>query len=370
MYELTDSPVQLGLVRATQILPLLFLSPVAGTLADRYDRKIQMLAAQFLNVLIYAATAALILTGQIQPWHVYLTALGNAIVQVFQQPARQSMVSESVDRRHLTNAIALNSVAFNVSRSGGPALAGILIAVVGTGGSYVVQTALYLFATVWTLQLRPASRAIEAGSPQSPAPPSFVRGTLEGWRFIWRNEAVRAGMLISAASSLLAMPSNTLLPVFARDILHAGSTGQGLLLTGMGVGALFSVVLLASLADDLPKGLMMIGGTFLYGLSIVGFSASHWFGASVLLMVIMGIFHVTSTTVVQTIIQAEAPAEMRGRTMSIYQQHQILSTLGSMAIGGMAVLWGAQWAVGSMGIACALAAVAILVALPRARLIR
>ncbi|MEX0804398.1 MAG: MFS transporter [Candidatus Binatia bacterium] len=133
IYELTDSALQLGLVRGVQAIPTLFLSPVAGSTADRYSRKIQILVAQIVDGLMLGALAVLIFTGRIQPWHVYVTAFGMAVVQAFQQPARAAMIADTLPSSHLTNAIGLNSIIFNVARSTGPALAGVLIATFGTG---------------------------------------------------------------------------------------------------------------------------------------------------------------------------------------------------------------------------------------------
>jgi MFS family permease len=126
IYELTNSPVQLGLVRGVQAIPILFLSPVAGSMADRYSRKLQSLIALVLDGLMYAALAVLIITGRIEAWHVYVSALGSAIVQAFHHPSRTAMVADSVPKQNLTNAIGLNSIAFNVSRSTAPAFAGLL----------------------------------------------------------------------------------------------------------------------------------------------------------------------------------------------------------------------------------------------------
>ncbi|HEY1267502.1 MAG TPA: MFS transporter, partial [Candidatus Binatia bacterium] len=156
IYELTDSPLQLGLVRGIQAIPLLLLLPVAGTIADRYSRKVQVWIAQAIDGLMHALLSLLILTDSIEPWHVYTTAVVMAVDQTFLQPARAAMVADAVPRSSLTNAIGLNSLVFNVSRSTGPALAGVLIAGYGTGGAYAVQALFCLFATVWTGQLRPS----------------------------------------------------------------------------------------------------------------------------------------------------------------------------------------------------------------------
>jgi MFS family permease len=369
IYELTDSALQLGLVRGVQAIPTLLLSPVAGSAADRYPRKTQILVAQGIDGLMFAALALLIITGEIQPWHVYATAFGMAVVQTFQQPARAAMIADVVPSSHLTNAIGLNSIIFNVARSTGPALAGVLIATFGTGGAYVTQAVFYLLATVWTAQLRPAERS-SAGSRHQAAAGSFGRSIIEGWQFSWKNESVRVALLVVMLASLFIVPFTTLLPVFARDILHVGATGQGLLLTAMGVGALGSAVIIASFGDRMPRGLFMLGGVTLYGVSVVAFAASPWFQLSMLLMVIVGFANVCSHALVQTVIQTYSPSEFRGRMMGIFHMSNVVMTLGSMLIGALATLWGTPWAVALMGTAGAVAMLAIHVTLPRARHIR
>ena len=227
MYELTNSPVQLGLVQGVQAIPILLLSPVAGSVADRYPRRLQMVVAQVLAGLMYVVLALLILTGHIQPWHVYATAFVMAIVQTFHQPARAAMIADAVPPCHLTNAIGLTSIVFNMARSTGPALAGFLIATLGTASCYGVQAGFYLVAIVWTLQLRPEPGASTSGRGRATHGASFGQSIIEGWTFSWRNEEVRAGLLIMMCASLFIVPFTTLLPVFARDLLGVGATGQG-----------------------------------------------------------------------------------------------------------------------------------------------
>lgn len=370
IYELTDSTVQLGLVRGVQAIPILLLSPVAGSAADRYSRKTQILIAQVIDGAMFAALALLIIFDQIQPWHVYVTAFGMAVVQTFQQPARAAIVSDVVPTKNLTNAIGLSSIIFNVARSTGPALAGVLIASLGTGGAYATQAVFYVLATFWTLRLG----AIEPGSGGSHGRAqhavSFGRSIVEGWKFSWQNEIVRTALLITMFASLFIVPFTTLLPVFARDILSVGATGQGLLLTAMGVGALGSAVMIATFGDRMPRGLFMLGGVALYGLSVVAFAASPWFQLSMMLMLIVGFANVCSHALVQTVIQTYSPAEFRGRAIALFHMGQVVMTLGSMVIGSLAALCGTQWAVVLMSAAGALAMLAIHVALPRAWQIR
>ncbi len=370
MYELTNSPVQLGLVQGVQAIPILVLSPVAGSVADRYPRKLQVVVAQVLAGLMYAVLALLIMTGRIRPWHVYATAFAMAMVQAFHQPARAAMVADAVPPCHLTNAIGLTSVMFNASRSTGPALAGFLIATLGTASCYAVQAGLYLVAIVWTLRLRPSpSVSISVRDHAGPGA-SFGQSIVEGWTFSWRNEAVQTGLLVMMCASLFIIPFTTLLPVFARDLLGVGATGQGGLLTAMGMGALCSAVLVASLGDRLPRGLLMLGGVTVYGLSVVAFAASGSFRLSLGLMTLVGLAHVSSHALVQTVVQTYSPSAFRGRTMAIFHMSSVVLTLGSMLAGTLAALVGARWAAASMGATGALIMVTIGVALPRARLIR
>jgi MFS family permease len=370
MYELTNSPVQLGLVHGVQAVPILVLSPIAGSVADRYPRKQLLVVAQLLAAVMYAGLALLIVTGHIQPWHLYATAFGMAIVQTFHQPARAAMVADAVPSSHLTNAIGLSSIMFNVARSTGPALAGFLIATFGTASSYSVQTGFYLLAVIWTLQLRPDPSAAIRGAGRVVHGASFGQSIIEGWAFSWRHEAVRAGLLIMMCASLFIVPFTTLLPVFARDLLGVGATGQGGLLTAMGLGALCSAVLLASFGDRLPRGLLMLAGVTLYGLSVVAFAASPSFYLSLGLMTVVGLAHVSSHALVQTVVQTYSPSAFRGRTMAIFHMSSVVLTLGSTLTGTLAAFVGAQWAVAAMGATGALLMVAIGIALPRTRLIR
>jgi predicted MFS family arabinose efflux permease len=280
------------------------------------------------------------------------------------------MVADAVPSDHLTNAIGLTSIMFNVARSTGPALAGLLIATQGTASCYAVQVGCYLLAIVWTLGLRPDASATTNLRDHVAPVASFGQSIVEGWAFSWRNEAVRAGLLIMMCASFFIVPFTTLLPVFARDLLGVGATGQGGLLTAMGLGALVSAVLLASCGDRLPRGILMLGGVTAYGLSVVAFAASSSFRLSLGLMTLVGLAHVSSHALVQTVIQTYSPSALRGRTMAIFHMSSVVLTLGSMLSGTLAALVGARWAVASMGAMGALLTLAIGVALPRTRLIR
>jgi predicted MFS family arabinose efflux permease len=293
-----------------------------------------------------------------------------AVVQVFLQPSRAAMIADTVPRSKVTNAIGLNAVVFNMARSTGPALSGLLISWFSTGFSYVVQAAFFLMATVWTVQLSSSRQKISTAKAGAPNGHSLRDSIVDGWRFSWRQTEVRTGLLVTVSASLFMLPFSTLLPVFARDVLVVGARGQGLLLTGMGLGALCSSLVIASIGDSLPRGLLMIGGAALYGILVAIFSASPWFWVSMVLMTIIGLCHVASQALVQTVVQTYSPPEFRGRTMSIYNMTQVVFLLGGTVLGALAELIGAAWATASMGIVGTATMVAICVLIPAARKIR
>jgi MFS family permease len=227
-----------------------------------------------------------------------------------------------------------------------------------------------MLATFWMFRLR--AGAISCAGARNPVDreKSLRQSIIEGWKFSWQNQTVRAALLISMLASLFVVPFVTLLPVFARDILGVGATGQGLLLTAMGIGALGSAVVIATFGDRMPRGIFMLGGVAVYGVSLIAFAASPWFTLSMGLMVITGFTNVCSHALVHTVIQSYSPSELRGRTMAIFQLGQVVMTAGSIIIGSLAAYCGAQWAVALMGSAGALAMVAIHIMLPRAWTIR
>ena len=370
IYELTDSALHLGLVRGIQAIPFLLLSPIAGSTADRYSRKFQVVAAQFAIGFLFVAMAALILLGVIQPWHVYVSAFLMACVQVFLQPSRAAMISDSVPPENITNAIGLNAVVFNMARSTGPALAGTLIFLSGTGVSYAVQGLFFVLATVWTLQMKSGRRSGIVTHDRAGHADSFGRSIVEGWKFSWGKEEVRSSLLLVTVASLFMVPFSTLLPVFARDILNVGAQGQGLLLTSMGVGALCSALLIASLGDRMPRGILMFGGVMLYGVLVVMFAASPWFSLSMVLMAVIGLCHVSSHALVQTVIQTYSPREFRGRAIAIFHMNQVLLLLGGVLIGAMSAVIGAPWAAALLSIIGTLCMAGLYLVDPKARQIR
>jgi MFS family permease len=368
IYQLTDSVVQLGLVRGIQLIPTLLVSPFAGTAADRYSRKALLLASQLTQGLSFAVLALLIVSGHVAPWHVYVTAVVAGTMLAIQQPARASIVTESVPPESLTNAIGLTSLIFNLARLLGPALAGAIIVVAGTGGAFAVQAACMLVAAAWAAKLPELPHPVDEA--RTPVRESFAQSIVEGWKFSWRNESVRAGILCTTIVCALMFPFTTLLPVFARDILAVGPQGQGLMLAAMGFGALLSAATIAFAGHRLARGRVMIDSSIGYGFALVVFAVSPWYWLSLVAMVAAGLSHVHANALVHTVVQSHSPPAYRGRTMALFNMSQMLSTAGAVLIGLLAVVLGSRGAVATMGIVGALGIAALAWWMPGARRIQ
>lgn len=337
IYAITGSPLQLGVAVAMRGLPLLIFGVVAGALADRSNRKTQLIMAQGGNACLNLLLATLVLTGQVTPWHIYVTAFLAGTLQAFQQPARQTLIGDLVGGPRLLNALALNSAALNGSRAVGPAIAGALIAFIGAEGSYYVQAGMYAFATVWTMQIRVPARTAEA---LRRAREPFFTSIREGLAYVRTAREIRTLMLLALVPFTLAMPYTGLMPIFAQDVLHGGARLQGLLLTCVGIGGLSGALTVASIRRKNGYALPAVVGAMLFGAGLVAFSLSRSAALSCLIAVFVGAFSVTYNTQAQSLLQILAPRRLRGRVMSIYLLNRGLVPIGSLLAGALARWFG------------------------------
>jgi MFS family permease len=368
IYQITDSMVQLGFARGVQFVPLLLFAPFAGTFADRYSRRTLLLFAQGMSAVIFAVLALLIYAHVVQPWHVYVAAVCSGLMQVIQQPARSSLVSDTVPPELLTNAIGLTSMIFNGARLIGPALAGAIIAFSDTGGAYAVQAFSLFIATVWAVKLRGVPRSAEFKAQMQRE--TYVESILKGWRYAWSHQTVRAGILCTTVVSLFVFPFTTMLPVFARDILDVGAGGQGMLLAAMGGGAVVSSIMITLSGHRWTRGKVMLDASLIYGLMAVALAVSPYYWSSLLVMALAGLCHVHANALVHTVVQTYSSAEYRGRSMALFNMSQMLSTAGSMLIGVLAAWLGPRGAVAAMGLTGAAGIVLLILLMPAARKIK
>lgn len=361
IYTMTGSAVQLGIAAAMRGIPLLLFGILAGAVADRYGRKRQLIIAQSTNVVLNVILATLVLTQQVQPWHIYVSGFLAGTAQAFQQPARQTLITDIVGNRHLMNALALNAAVINGSRTVGPAIAGFLIVLIGSDGSYYMQAAMYFFATIWTMQMRVPDRAVATASK---ATESLLSSTKEGLAYVAGHRDLRALMILALGPLTLGFPYISLMPIFAVDILHGDARTQGLLLTFGGIGALAGALVVASMHRRYAYSWPVIVGAMAFGLGLMAFSQSHWFVLSAIFITIVGVFNVTYQTQTQTLAQIIAPRHFRGRVMSIYLLSRGLIPVATLLAGSLAAALGAPTALLIMSAGCIIVVWAVVLLTP------
>jgi MFS family permease len=332
--RLSNSPAMLGLVAAAASLPVLLLSLPAGALADRVSKRRLLLVSQVVAMALAVVLAWLTLTERIEVWHVVALATMLGVVTAFEGPARQAFTVEMVGREDLLNAIALNSSIFNAARTVGPAVAGVVVALIGEGPAFALNAASFVFVIASLLLMRlPPFR-----------PPSGVqrRGQLrEGLRYIQNEPRVRALLMQAAAISFFCFTYIPLLPVFARDILHVGARGLGMLSAASGLGALTAALILAQFGDAVPRGRLVRLAALLQPGLLIAFSASRWLPLALLLIGMVGWAGVTTMALTNTLIQSIVPDGLRGRVMSVFTLLLMgLSPMSGMLAGGVAQVVG------------------------------
>ena len=334
IYDLTSSPIWLGIVSFARGVPMLILALPAGVLVDRFDRRLVLIVAQGLTALVAVVLAGLIVTGLIEPWHVALTAFASGCLFVLIIPARQALVPATVERTQMSAAIALMSVGQNSGRIFGPSLAGLLIALFGAALSFAAQAGGFVLALLCAAMLPPQPSA----SPTRQR--SVAQNLMEGLRYVWRDPTVLALMSLQAIPAFLIMPYVQLLPIFARDILHTGPDGLGMLMTANGIGSVLGSVCIVMLPTR-RHGVFLFCSLAAFGFLLAVFAASDWLPLSIGIMGLIGMAQAIYLATNNTLVQLATPDALRGRVMSVYMMTWGLMPLGSLPQGILADWFGA-----------------------------
>ena len=363
VYRMTGSAWLLGVVGFAGQIPTFLLSPLAGVLVDRWDRRRVLLVAQTLAMLQSALLAALALGGFIQIWQIVALNVFQGLVDAFDMPVRQSMVVQMVaDRTDLGNAIALNSSMVNAARLLGPAIAGVLIAAVGEGWCFFIDAVSYaaVIVSVVLLRLDPQPRVHKTTH--------VLHEMAEGFRYAIGFAPIRALLLLLAVSGLAGRPFSVLLPVIARKVMHGGAGTLGALQATAGLGALAGALYLASRASVLGLGRIVVASAALFGLGLVAFSRAHALWLALPLLFLAGTGMMVQTAASNTIIQTIVDEDKRGRVMSLLAMSLFGSVpIGSLIAGALATRIGAENTILVGGVICAVAAALFLRALPEVR---
>jgi predicted MFS family arabinose efflux permease len=354
--RLSDSALALGLVGFAGSIPSLLLAPIAGVAADRLDRRKILLATQSVQMACAIVLAAATGWGFVSVVMVAAVAIVNGAANAFTTPSHQSLFMNLVGREDLMNAIALNSMQFNLSRVVGPMFAGLVIASAGETACFLLNAVSFIaiLVAVMRLPLLPRSRGV--------ARSAWVDLRI-GLRFAGRHRVIPRLLATAAAIAVFGTPAVTLAPLFARNLLGVGPEGLGGMLSAVGLGAVAMSLLLASLGDFRKKEVGILVAASAFAAALVGFASSRSFALSLVCLAVLGGAMTSAASLINTVLQQSAPDRLRGRVISLYALAWLgVVPLGNLQAGAVAERFGpaAALLVGAAGIAVTLLLVRLI----------
>ncbi|MBN2219083.1 MAG: MFS transporter [Kosmotogaceae bacterium] len=328
---ITDSPFLLGLLGVAQFTPVLLFSLPAGVFVDRFPKRSIVLLTQMISMILALILAILVFTDSVQYWHIFLLALGLGMVKTLDIPARQSFMIELVGRDVVLNAVALNSTVMNLGRVVGPAVAGVVMALVGAGWCFLVNGLTFLAVIFGLLKIdvEPVIKKRPKGT--------VIPDIKEGLAYLFSSPILTTTTLILAIVSTFGMNYSVLIPVFARNQLGLDAQGYGLLMSTLGVGSMLGALIVASSSSRGPNRVRLFVVPFITSslFMIMAFNRSYAFSA--LLIGLMGFANIFFTTTANSLMQINSNNEFRGRVMSVYSLVFAGSTpIGNMFVGSIA----------------------------------
>jgi len=354
VWQVSQSPVAIGIVAFFDTLPRLLVGAVGGAIADRFDRRRVLMITQTLAMIQAIIFWLTVEFEVIELWHIALLAFFLGVVNTINQTARQSLVSSLVPREELLNAIGLQSSVFNFSKILGPSLGGILIAYVGIANCFLVNAISFVFLlfNLYLMELPPwEKRADEQG---------LWADVKEGFNYLLGNRRLLYIVGLSYVIATFCAPYNRFVPIFATNILHVGASGFGLLMAAPGVGATVAALVLASVRK-LRVGITSVCYSAMgFALFLTLFAFSHYFLLSFFFLAMIGFSQIAGRALSNTAIQTTTPPNLLGRVLSLFFMDRGLWSLGSVIIGAAAAVIGISWTFALCGAVCAAAAAALL----------
>jgi MFS family permease len=328
IYRLSHSQRLLGLDQFLQGLPIFLFTLIGGVVADRVERRRILLLSQYVQMASAAILTALVALGTVQVWQILCLSFVSGLAQAFGGPAYSALIPTLVELEDMPNAIALNSIQFNLAVTVGPALAGLTLAGLGEKWCFGLNAVSFL-APIVSLSM------ISARFLPEPAQQSMLNSFLQGIKFVWRQGAMVGLIVLAFVMTFLSMPMRTYIPVFVKDIFHRGPETYGTLLSLMGVGSICGSLAMAALGNINKKGRFALSMLMCLGAGIVGFSLSRFLPASYSTLVLVGASMMAVFATVTSLVQLIVTNEMRGRVMSVYN----FAFRGGMPMGNLATSW-------------------------------
>lgn len=326
--EITNSPFLLGIDAFLGDIPIFLFSLVGGVIADRMDRRKLLMISQIIQMTSALTLAILIGTGKIRIWHILLSSFVVGTAQAFGGPAYSALVPSLVEKEDLPNAIALNSIQFNLARVIGPVLGGLALKYVGSAWCFGLNSLSFVAVMISLMRLHINFKPPHTGE-------SILTGMKQGIGFIRKQGAMETLILIAFCMTALAIPMITFLPVFAKNVFHKNEMTYTLFLVCSGLGSITGALTVAALGNIHNKGRIAMTMLVALGAGITGFSLSKSVAASCLLLFISGAVLMCAFAMISSLVQLITPNDMRGRVMSVYN----VAFRGGMPFGSFTTGW-------------------------------
>ena len=365
VYQLTESPILLGVVSAPAAVPALVFGLFGGVLADRVEKKRIIQAGQAVSVLLALFVAISITTGVVT-WHYLLVSsiIQGGLMPVM-MPARQSIIPQLVSRERLMNAVALNSMGRGVTTLFAPAMGGGFIVLLGVDGAYYALAAMFVGSMMLTAllpKIEPALRATRT---------SILADLFDGLRYIRSTTTILQLLLLSLCTTMLAMPIRFILPIFAEDVFTVGADGLGLMMSAMGLGSLGGAVFIAATGRSGRRGLLLTGSSLVTGGSLLGFAVVSEFApfymAALGILAVVGLFEAGRMTLNNGLLIEYTEDRYRGRVMSVFVLNFALMPMGVLPLTLVADWIGAPQALGIMALLLIAISTVFLIVTPHLR---
>lgn len=357
---LTESPLMLGVTGLAFAVPRVGLVLVGGAIADRADRRRIMVLTQSLLGALYLGLGILVLTEDIAFWHVVGFAFLSGFLRAFDRPSRYALLPQMVPKEEIANAVALGSSVWQTCRLVGPALAGLLIYLLGVGETFVACSVSSAVAVALWYFIRTAA-VVHSGDA------GMLKNIMAGLDFVRQNEVFYTLLGLTCFNSIFGMSYVILLPIFARNILLVGPRGFGLLQSSSGVGALLGTLTVAYLAQAGRRGWQTLIGSAIFGLLLICFGFSTSYALSLGLIFFLGLFNQLYLTSINTMLQVRLPDDLRGRVLGLFGLTWDLMPLGGAIVGALAEYAGAPISIAFGGLMVAMLALYAMVRVPTMR---
>jgi predicted MFS family arabinose efflux permease len=324
----------LGILGLCGAAPRLLLGAFGGVVVDRYDRRFLLLLIQFFSAVPGILFIAVYFAGALQFWHLLALEILSGSIRAINPSASQSILGELVPRDHLMNAVSLYTMGFNIARILGPSLGGILVVWIGIGGCYAVFTATQLLAGAGMWFMRTCS------PPATAARKEFLQEFKQGFQYVWNTPITFSSIIAAYTFAVFVVMYQSFLPVFAKEVLDVGADGLGLLMAAPGIGGIACLTFLAAAGERWNRAMLLWITTTATPIFLILFCVSPIFWLSVALLTCVGAGQVSFRTISRVIIQIEAPRELLGRVMSVFNLDQGMRSVGSVVLGAFATIFG------------------------------